>query len=66
MVVYLTEAGDKVATNKKLAMLLSLSNASRSSDLRALDLHYRSYSEDGVLFRIPGLTKTRCSGAPIQ
>ena len=61
MIAYLTEAGDKVATNKKLAMLLALSNASRSSDLRALDLRYRSYSEEGVLFRIP---ETRRSSAP--
>ena len=49
---------------KKLAMLLALTNASRSSDLHALDLRFRSFTGEGVLFRIPGLTKTRRSGPP--
>jgi len=48
---------------KKLAMLLALTNASRSSDLHALDLRFRTFTA-GVLFRIPGLTKTRRSGPP--
>ena len=42
-------------------MLLALTNASRSSDLHALD--YCQFTP-GVLFRIPGLTKTRRSGPP--
>ena len=49
---------------KKLAMLLALTNASRSSDLHALDLRFRTFTAEGVLFRIPGLTKTRRSGPP--
>ena len=50
--------------SKKLAVLLALTNASRSSDLHALDLDYRQFTPEGVLFRIPGLTKTRRSGPP--
>ena len=50
--------------SKKLAMLLALSNASRSSDLHALDLRYRVFCEGGVTFKIPTLTKTRRSGPP--
>ena len=45
-------------------MLLALSNASRSSDLHALDLRFRQFTPEGVTFRIPGLTKTRRSGPP--
>ena len=50
--------------SKKLAMLLALSNASRSSDLHALDLRYRAFHEGGVTFKIPTLTKMRRSGPP--
>ena len=50
--------------SKKLAMLLALSNASRSSDLHALDLRYRAFHEGGVTFKIPTLTKKRRSGPP--
>jgi len=50
----------------KVAMLMALSNADRCSDLAALDLNFRSYRTDGVLFTIPGLTKTRRSGPPLQ
>ena len=52
--------------SKKLAMLLALSNASRSSDLHALDLRYRAFHEGRVTFKIPTLTKTRRSGPPIR
>ena len=50
----------------KLAMLMALCNADRSSDLTALDLKFRQYSSEGVTFTIPGLTKTRRSGQPIR
>ena len=47
--------------SKKLEVLLALTNASHSSDLHALHLDYRQFTPEGVLFRIPGLTKTlRC------
>ena len=44
--------------------LLAFSNGARSSDLHALDLRFRRFTDDGVLFSIPGLTKTRRSGPP--
>ena len=47
-------------------MLIASSNAGRSSDLVALDLNFRQYTSGGVTFTIPGLTKTRRSGKPIQ
>ena len=50
----------------KLTMLLALTNADRCSDLTALDLSYRTYLGDGVRFIIPGLTKTRVSGPPLE
>ena len=50
--------------SKKLVTLLALANASRASDLHALDLQYHQFSQEGVLFHIPTLTKTRRSGLP--
>ena len=50
----------------KVAMLFALANADRCSDLAALDLRHRSFQVDGVKFVIPGLTKTRRSGPPIE
>jgi len=48
----------------KLAMLLALSNADRCSDLAALNLNFRHFQNNGVLFVIPQLTKSRRSGPP--
>ena len=50
--------------SRKTVVLLALSNASRASDLTALDMRFRQFSPEGVLFQIPGLTKTRHSGPP--
>ena len=50
----------------KLTMLLALTNADRCSDLAALNLSYRTYLGNGVRFLIPGLTKTRSSGPPLE
>ena len=50
----------------KLTMLLVLTNADRCSDLTALCLSYRTYLGNGVRFIIPGLTKTRVSGPPLE
>ena len=52
------------ALSQKLVVLLALSNAPRASDLVALDVRFVQSSEEGVTFRIPGLTKTRRSGPP--
>ena len=54
------------ALSHKLAMLMALSNADRCSDLAALDLNHRSYQTNGVKFVIPGLTKSRRNGPPIE
>ena len=43
----------------KLVLLMALVSANRTSELQALDLHFRSYSPDGVLFRLASLTKNR-------
>ena len=50
----------------KVAMLMALSNADRCSDLAALDLRYRFSQANGEKFIIPGLTKTRRTGPPIE
>ena len=50
----------------KLAMLMALSNADRCSDLVALDLNFRSFVGNGARFIIPGLTKTRRNGPPLE
>ena len=43
--------------SKRLVVLLALSNASKSSDLHALDLRFKQFIPEGVTFRIPGLMK---------
>ena len=50
--------------SRMTVVLLALSNASRASDLTALDMCFQQFSPEGVLFRIPRLTKTRRSGPP--
>ena len=50
--------------SRRLVVLLALSNASRTSDLHALDLRFRQFTPEWVTFRIPVLTKTRRSGPP--
>lgn len=54
------------ALTHKVAMLMALSNADRCSDLAALDLNHRTYQTNGVKFTIPGLTKSRRNGPPIE
>ena len=48
--------------SKRLVTLLALCNASRASDIRALDVRFKQHTGGGVKFVIPGLTKTRRSG----
>jgi len=50
----------------KVAMLMALSNADRCSDPAVLDLNFESYRGEGVVFAIPGLTKSRRSGPSLQ
>ena len=46
----------------KVAMLLALANASRCSELYALDTQHMSWSEEGVTFTLAALTKTSRPG----
>jgi hypothetical protein len=70
VVLYLKEEmGDTLALglkdlSQKLVVLLALSNAPTASGLVALDVRVVQMSAEGVIFRIPGLTKTRRSGPP--
>ena len=48
----------------KLATIMTITNADRASDLHALDRRFLQETPEGMLFRVPGLTKTRRSGGP--
>lgn len=45
-------------------MLMALVGANRSSELAALDLRFRTFSPEGVTFRLATLTKKRNPGTP--
>ena len=45
------------ALSKKLALLTALTDASRTSELQALDLHFRRFRPEGVHFTLASLTK---------
>ena len=48
----------------KVAMLLALASAGRSSELNALDLRYMADKEDVITFTLGKLTKSRKFGSP--
>jgi len=50
--------------SQKLALLMALVEASRVSELQALDLRYCLYRPEGAVFRMPTLGKKRVVGAP--
>ena len=50
--------------SQKLAFLMALVVASRASELQALDLRFRVYKPNGVLFQLIGPTKTQKAGSP--
>ena len=50
--------------SQKLTVLLALCNASRASDLTALDIRFMQIQTEATVFRIEKLTKTRRSGPP--
>ena len=52
--------------SKRTVTLLALCNASRASDIQALDIRFKRSVSDNMVFTIPGLTKTRRSGPPKQ
>ena len=47
--------------SKKLVLLLALTDASRCSELHALDLRDRVFKPEGVFFTLASLTKKRKS-----
>ena len=47
-----------------LVILMALMQASRTSELRALDIWFRTYKPDGVSFKLVSLTKKRTPGLP--
>ena len=51
--------------SRKLVMLMALIKASRTSELRALDIRFRIYKPDGVIFKLTSLTK-RNPGLPLK
>ena len=66
---YLQSMGDNETLllkqlSQKLALLMALVDASRVSELQALDLRYRTYRPEGVVFQLPTLSKKRVMGAP--
>ena len=52
--------------SQKLVILMALVQASRSSELHALDVRFRVHKPDGVVFTLPTLTKKRKVGAPAK
>ena len=52
--------------SRKLVMLMALIKASRTSELRALDIRFRIYKPDGVIFKLTSLTKKRNPGLPLK
>ena len=50
----------------KLALLMALVSANRTSELQALDLRFRVYTPEGVRFKLASLTKKRKAGAPVR
>lgn len=50
----------------KLVVLMAITSANRISELQALDLRFRYYKTNGVLFRLASLTKKRQLGAPLK
>ena len=50
--------------SQKLALLMALVVASRTSELQALDLRFRVYRPNGVLLHLMGVTKTQRARVP--
>ena len=50
--------------SQKLVLLMALVEASRTSELQALDLRFKVQKPEGVTFRLASLTKKRTPGLP--
>ena len=71
MVEYVANMGDNKdlslkSLSGKLCLLMALVAASRTSELQALDLRFRVFKPEGVLFKLASLTKKRKVGAPLK
>lgn len=71
VVEYIKSLGenDKLSVKQlscKLVMLMALVDASRTSELAALDLRFRAYSPEGVTFTLSKLTKKRSLWGPTK
>ena len=67
VVKYICSIGDNKelslkALSLKLAVLMALVDASRTSELAALDIRYRRFKPEGVYFTLASLTKKRTPG----
>ncbi len=45
---------------------MALIEASMTSELKALDIRFRTYKPNGVTFRLVSLTKKRTPGLPLK
>ena len=52
--------------SQKLTLLMAWVDACRVSELQALDLRYRTFRLEGVVFQLPTLGKKRVVGAPLK
>ena len=50
--------------SKKLVVLMALVEASRTSELKALDIWLQTYQPNGVVFKLASLTKKKAPGLP--
>ncbi|KAK3084586.1 hypothetical protein FSP39_015964 [Pinctada imbricata] len=63
------ETNDKLhikVLSKKLAFLLAVVSPKRVSEISRLNTEFMKYSDTGVIFELPGLSKTQSSSKPKQ
>ena len=68
VIQYLERMGDNTDLalknlSQKLVLLMALATARHTSELQALDLRFRVYRPNGVLFCLKGITKTQRTGS---
>ena len=57
---------DLKTLSKKLAVLLAIISPKRTSEIARLDRRYMKFNTEGVLFTLPGLSKTQTDCTPRQ
>ena len=68
---HITQLGDNESLSLKqlslkLVTLMLLASANRVSELHTLDLRFRQYTGNGVMFKLASLTKMHQTGAPLK